>query len=111
MITDVESVGGQMCLKDVEQFFSSTCLQHCSDELVQLILGSVKKYAKKEITFVLYEASTIGGVSHCKGRSFLDYSCFISAEWKVKSASSEEHLVHGQPHSVHKFVVDDVDRE
>lgn len=92
-------------LEDVEQFFSSTCLQHCSDGLVKRIFASLKKYAKKDLTFVLYEASTIGGMAHCKGRSFTDYTNFLSEHWKIRAASSEEHLVHGQPHSVHRIEV------
>ena len=95
-------------LEGVEQFFSSTCLQNCSDTLVRKIFSSLKKYAKKDLTLVLYEASTIGGMAHCKGRSFSDYTKLISEHWSIKSASSEEHLVHGQPHSVHKLVVNNI---
>ena len=95
-------------IEDVKQFFSSTCLQHCSDTLVRKIFSSLKKYAKKDLTFVLYEASTIGGLAHCKGRSFSDYTKLISEYWSIKSASSEEHYVHGQPHSLHKIFVKNV---
>jgi SAM-dependent methyltransferase len=96
-------------LENTEQFFTSTCLQHCSDDLVYQVLLSVKKYAKKKMNLVFYEASNIGGVNHCKGRSFSDYLEVVSNIWgDVESSKTLQHIVHGQPHSVHKIVVKNV---
>jgi len=91
-------------LSQVKQFFASTVLQHCDDDLCDNIIQTFALHKPVSPTFILYETSIKEGAYHNKGRSALEYANIISKHFSVKEVKSEEHLVHNQPHTVSKII-------
>ena len=87
-------------LSEVEQFFSSTVLQHCDDNLVSKIFETMSIFKNTDIDFVLYETTIKKGAYHNKGRTLEQYISLMSPYFEVKSKVESEHKVHGQPHAV-----------
>ena len=82
-----------------DMFFTSTVLQHNSDETVNLIFSNIKKIKPNNLEFVLYENSRTQ-CGHVKGRRAGEYADLISNFFDVKSYSGHAHIIHGQEHEV-----------
>lgn len=90
---------------DFQQFFTSTVLQHCDDELVSDIFKSLSKIKKENFVCVLYETSIKNGAYHNKGRDIYEYIRLMSPYFQYKGGRWETHNVHGADHSVYKIFV------
>jgi len=84
---------------EFDMFFTSTVLQHNSDETVNLIFSNLKKIKPDNLEFVLYENSRTQ-CGHVKGRSSSEYVNLISNFFNIKSHSGSTHVIHGQEHGV-----------
>lgn len=81
-------------------FFTSTVLQHCSDEIVENIISNIQKYKIRGVTFCLYENSEKGESFHVKGRD-LEYKEMISKYFDIKDYKSYTHTIHNENHTLH----------
>ena len=93
-------------LSKVKQFFTSTVLQHCNDILCDEIIKTFAGHNPMSPTFILYETSIKAGGYHNKGRTSYEYSNIIGKYFSLKDITFEEHLVHGQPHTISKITTD-----
>lgn len=89
---------------DFEQFFTSTVLQHCDDNLVDRIINSLYELKNKGFVIVLYENSIVKA-DHVNGRSPEGYKSMFEKYFKIISFECNSHVVHGEEHSVTKIVV------
>lgn len=85
--------------KNMEQFFTSTVLQHCDDKAVSCIFKNVAKRKKTGFKFCLYENLDVQKM-HVRGRSTIDYVNLICKHFRILSVSSHTHVVHGEPHTL-----------
>lgn len=86
-------------LLNLEQFFSSTVLQHCDDQTVSLIFKGLAFYKKENITFILYENESVQKF-HVRGRTLENYTSIISKFFSIKKKSYFSHIIHGEVHGV-----------
>lgn len=91
-------------LSKIEQFFSSTVLQHCDDTMCDNIFHTFSEHKPTHPTFILYETSIKTGAYHNKGRTTQEYADMISKYFNIVEVKFEEHLVHGQPHTISKII-------
>ena len=84
---------------DFEVFFTSTVLQHNSDDTLDRIFGNAKIVKPEGFQFLLYENSQIMA-PHVKARCVDDHVDLISRHFRVKEFSSDSHVVHGQRHDI-----------
>lgn len=90
-------------LSKINQFFSSTVLQHCDDTMCDDIIRTFSEYNPPSPTFILYETSIKTGAYHNKGRTSNEYASIIAKYFNVIDVKFEEHLVHNQPHTISKI--------
>jgi len=84
---------------DFEIFFTSTVLQHNSDETLGLVFGNVKTVKPMGFQFLLYENSQVFA-PHIQARCVNDHVRLISRHFNVKEADSDSHIVHGERHDL-----------
>lgn len=89
---------------DFEQFFTSTVLQHCDDDLVDRIINSLYEVKNNGFVIVLYENSIVKA-DHVNGRSPERYRTMFEKYFNIISFESDSHIVHGEEHSITKIVV------
>ena len=89
----------QALLKDMEQFFTATVLQHCDDELVRDIFSSVAALKGGGIKFVFYENSQVKS-GHVNGRKPEVYVELLAEFYDVRDVQHATHKIHGEGHSV-----------
>ena len=87
-----------------EQFFTSTVLQHCDDDLVNKLFQNLSKIKKYNFEIFLYENSAVKA-PHVNGREPKLYGEIISKYFNVKSLEQFSHIVHGEEHSITKISV------
>jgi SAM-dependent methyltransferase len=84
-----------------ELFFTSTVLQHCSEDVVLKILSAVAKRKDSGIHLCLYENSDERvNSAHVKGRSPEVYVAMLSKLFKIEEVRVDSHVVHGEKHSI-----------
>lgn len=91
---------------DYEQFFVATVLQHNDDDGVRDILRTINSDFLKRI--VLYEnTSDIPNREgrHIKFRSVKEYIEFMKEFFNVKTFDFDEHVIHGEKHSVIQIIL------
>jgi len=81
-----------------ELFFSTTVLQHNSDDLVRKIFKSIAKI-RQDMIFSIYENCQVIA-KHVKGRESEEYLALLSESFKVLSSCSFSHYVHGEKHAL-----------
>ena len=81
-----------------ELFFSTTVLQHNSDDLVRKIFKSVAKI-RQDIIFSIYENCQVIA-KHVKGREPEEYLALLGESFKILSPYSFSHYVHGEKHAL-----------
>lgn len=85
--------------------FTSTVLQHCSDEVCKRLLLNLRVGAQPHAYF-FYENSVPAVSGHVKGRSSDDYKKLLeSAKYKIRTAQYKTHTVHGESHTASLFTV------
>ena len=92
-------------LSGIEQFYTSTVLQHNTDESVKLILSGLSK-AKNLNSIVLYESSAyrVNVInSHMNFRTVEDYERLVKEHFDVKGFKYFKHMIHGAEHALMKF--------
>ena len=84
---------------DFEIFFTSTVLQHNSDETLELVFDNVKTVKSTGFQFLLYENSQVFA-PHVQARCVNDHVRLISRHFSVKEADADSHVVHGERHDL-----------
>lgn len=87
-----------------EQFFTSTVLQHCDDDLVDDIIKSLYEAKQSGFVIVLYENSIVKA-PHVNGRKPQEYKKMFEKYFNVLSFESDTHIVHNEEHSITRLKV------
>ena len=94
---------GRKELRNVEQFFSATVLQHCDDELLMEIFRSFHAIRNCFVSFVFYENSQVKA-AHVNGRKPAQYLEMLGELFDVKAFGHESHKIHGEQHSITRIM-------
>lgn len=86
------------------QFFTSTVLQHCDDNLVSCIIKSLYNLKHDDLNIILYENTHVQA-SHVNGRSPETYKNMFERYFKIKAFEFNSHYVHGEEHSVTSILI------
>lgn len=87
-----------------EQFFTSTVLQHCDDNLVDKIFQNLFQIKQSDFDIFLYENSSVKA-PHVNGRKPDTYHKIISKYFNIKLFEEFSHIVHNEEHSITKIKV------
>jgi SAM-dependent methyltransferase len=82
---------------DFELFFTTTVLQHNSDEVVREIFRSVANLKKKNFFFSLYENAE-NSTHHLKARNSRYYIKLLKEHFEILDYKSYEHKAHNVSH-------------
>ena len=94
-------------LSEVEQFYTSTVLQHNTNESIKLILSELSK-AENLKSIVMYESSAYGvnvSNSHMNWRTVEDYEKIVREHFDVLKFEYFKHMIHGSEHALMKYGV------
>lgn len=94
-------------LSGIEQFYTSTVLQHNTNESVKLILSELSK-ADNLKSIVMYECSTHRvdmNNLHMNLRTVKGYEDLVGEYFDVKKLETFEHIIHGAEHALMKFTL------
>ena len=96
-------------LAPIEQFFSSTVLQHNTDETIRLIVSSLKGLPIKR--FMLYETTAeLKSGGHMNFKSFEDYGNLISEVFEI-SKSEQFKFMPEHINIEHSLMIFDIDAD
>lgn len=90
---------------DFELFFTSTVLQHNSDDVVSKLFFEISQIKKRYLCLAFYENSIIEESYHVKGRNMFDYKKLLSLFFDIQSFEYYPHIVHGEEHTLSIFTV------
>tara|TARA_R110000851_G_C12979290_1_gene556189 strand:+ start:123 stop:749 length:627 start_codon:yes stop_codon:yes gene_type:complete len=79
------------------RLFTSTVLQHNSEQDILEFFESIRKFKFSE--FVFYE-NNFADAPHCKGRSPSKYRKILDMFYDIYEFDSDEHIVHGENHGI-----------
>ena len=79
------------------RLFTSTVLQHNSEQDILEFFESIRKFKFSE--FVFYE-NNFADAPHCKGRSPSKYRKILDMFYDIYEFDSDEHIVHGENHGM-----------